>query len=308
MDDVEREFYHRVIEFCQSIYQRYAKGRISLGWDAQQVNIFTLLLVSLLKQNSSSPQSVTKTLEEKILPKLEEDYEKSVCNRLIQLGGTINVPTKARTLLDILKEQDDRSIVYSEYIPTLFMLKKFLESQGMEVILYYGGMNAAEKDAAVKKFRDTEKAIFLSSESGGQGLNLQFCHQLINYDLPWNPMRIEQRIGRVHRFGQTETVDIYMTPVKGTIDDYLLYILTSKINLFELVIGELDTIMSYALDNDYSLEVTIGKIMLESIDSSDMEAKLRQIGEDLLKAKTQYIADTKDSAKLLDEIGADNNE
>jgi SNF2 family DNA or RNA helicase len=169
-------------------------------------------------------------------------------------------------------------------------------------------MNAAEKDAAVKKFRDTEKAIFLSSESGGQGLNLQFCHQLINYDLPWNPMRIEQRIGRVHRFGQTETVDIYMTPVKGTIDDYLLYILTSKINLFELVIGELDTIMSYALDNDYSLEVTIGKIMLESIDSSDMEAKLRQIGEDLLKAKTQYIADTKDSAKLLDEIGADNNE
>jgi hypothetical protein len=121
-------------------------------------------------------------------------------------------------------------------------------------------------------------------------------------------MRIEQRIGRVHRFGQTETVDIYMTPVKGTIDDYLLYILTSKINLFELVIGELDTIMSYALDNDYSLEVTIGKIMLESIDSSDMEAKLRQIGEDLLKAKTQYIADTKDSAKLLDEIGADNNE
>jgi hypothetical protein len=116
-------------------------------------------------------------------------------------------------------------------------------------------------------------------------------------------MRIEQRIGRVHRFGQVHDVEIFTMPTKGTIDEYLLYILTSKVNLFEIVIGELDTILSYMKTENDSLEVRIGKIILESVDATGIENKLRAIGEDMLKAKQELEADIDQTTKILNHIG-----
>lgn len=83
----------------------------------------------------------------------------------------------------------------------------------------------------------------ISTESGQEGLNLQFCHTLLNFDLPWNPMRVEQRIGRLHRLGQRNPVTILNLAFDNTIEMYLLELLGRKIRLFELVVGELDAIL-----------------------------------------------------------------
>ena len=85
--------------------------------------------------------------------------------------------------------------------------------------------------------------MLLSTESAGEGRNLQFCHVMINIDLPWNPMQIEQRLGRLHRVGQQHDVLLANLVSRGTIEQHILHVLESKINLFELVVGELDMIL-----------------------------------------------------------------
>jgi SNF2 family DNA or RNA helicase len=303
LSDIEREFHNRVIDFCRDIYRKYIDGQIPIGWDKIEVNLIVLILMMLLKQNCSSPQSTLSTLKNKMLPRLTglDDYR--ICEALIDFGENINVPTKAFELLKNIKTNGDQVIVYSEYLATIEMLKSVFADHGVTFTTYHGGLSSTEKQIAIERFKNGECQVFLSTESGGQGLNLQFCHRLINYDLPWNPMRIEQRIGRVHRFGQVNDVEIYTMPTKGSIDEYLLYILTSKVNLFEIVIGELDTILSYMKVEDESLEVRIGKIILDSANSSEIEQKLRAIGDELLKAKQELEEDIDQTTKVLDQIG-----
>ncbi len=97
---------------------------------------------------------------------------------------------------------------------------------------------------AVEEFRETRQ-ILLSTEAGGEGRNLQFCRTMVNFDLPWNPMRIEQRIGRIHRLGQTRDIRIYNFTTRDTVEDYVLTILHQKIKMFELVIGEMDMVLGH---------------------------------------------------------------
>ena len=103
-------------------------------------------------------------------------------------------------------------------------------------------MSGPQKDAAVEAFRD-QVPLLLCSESGGEGRNLQFCNTLINFDIPWNPMAIEQRIGRIDRIGQTREVFVFNLATAGTIEDAVLRILDEKINMFELVVGEVGAIL-----------------------------------------------------------------
>ena len=95
----------------------------------------------------------------------------------------------------------------------------------------------------MEKFKDS-KQILICTDAGGEGRNLQFANIMVNYDLPWNPMRVEQRIGRIHRFGQTKDVTIHNLAVSGTIETYILNKLYEKINLFQVAIGDMDLILS----------------------------------------------------------------
>src|SRR6202008_1842720 len=109
--------------------------------------------------------------------------------------------------------------------------------EGLAFARFEGGLSGAEKDAAIASFRD-ETPLLLCTQSGGEGRNIQFCNTLINFDIPWNPMAIEQRIGRIDRIGQTREVFIFNLVAAGTIEDSVLRILDEKINMFELVVGE----------------------------------------------------------------------
>ena len=96
----------------------------------------------------------------------------------------------------------------------------------------------------MKQLFEQKAQVLIATESGSEGINLQFCHHVINYDLPWNPMKLEQRIGRVHRLGQENDVHIYNLAIQNTIEDHILDLLYVKIGVFEQVVGELDDILN----------------------------------------------------------------
>lgn len=102
-------------------------------------------------------------------------------------------------------EPDLKVLIFTEFVPTQQMLKEFLEARGISVATLNGSMDMEERKQAQDAFRKSHR-VLASTDAGGEGLNLQFAHVIINYDIPWNPMRLEQRIGRVDRIGQPKKV------------------------------------------------------------------------------------------------------
>lgn len=119
---------------------------------------------------------------------------------------------KAEALIDWIytlqveeNEPDLKVLIFTEFVPTQQMLKEFLEARGISVVTLNGSMNMEERETVQDAFRNSHR-VLVSTDAGGEGLNLQFAHVIINYDIPWNPMRLEQRIGRVDRIGQPKKV------------------------------------------------------------------------------------------------------
>ena len=135
----------------------------------------------------------------------------------------------------------------------------------------------------------------LCTESGGEGRNLQFADTLINFDLPWNPMKIEQRIGRIHRYGQTQDVFIFNLCTAGTLESRILKLLNDKIRMFELVVGEVGSILGN-LDDGQDFESLVLQLWQKAPDDKQLDADFETLGDTLLAAQEKYL-----DAKNLDE-------
>ncbi|MHA1193094.1 MAG: DEAD/DEAH box helicase [Promethearchaeota archaeon] len=158
--------------------------------------------------------------------------------------------SKFEKLLELMKQihaqnNKEKVLVFTQFVDTLFYMKKILEKQGYQVETFYGGINKDEKDRAVELFKNNEKFIvMISTEIGGEGRNFQFCRILINYDLPWNPMKLEQRIGRLDRIGQqSKEIYIYNFFLEDTIETDIIFVLDKRIHLFKESIGQLEPII-----------------------------------------------------------------
>ncbi len=154
-------------------------------------------------------------------------------------------------------------------------------------------MTAAEKHASVERFR-RDRSVLVATDVGGEGQNLQFCDLLVNFDLPWNPMLIEQRIGRLHRMGQTNEVTVWNLCSQGTAEQRLLDVLDRRLNLFQLVVGEMDMVLGNIEGED--LEERILGLYAGAADDRDLDAGFDGLARELLTARARY-----DGAKALDE-------
>ena len=160
-------------------------------------------------------------------------------------------------LLKTQKKENEPStkfLIFTEFTATQKMLEEFLTRNGYETVILNGSMSMYDREEVQEKFsRDAQ--IMISTEAGGEGLNLQFCHNVINYDLPWNPMRIEQRIGRVDRIGQKFPVSATNLSLKDTVETRVRQILEEKLHiiLIDLGIDKLsDVIDSSDIDADFN--------------------------------------------------------
>lgn len=147
----------------------------------------------------------------------------------------IGPDAKAEALLDWLyrlqSEESDpelKALVFTEFVPTQEMLRRFLTERGFSVVCLNGSMDMEERKRAQEAFAKDVR-ILISTDAGGEGLNLQFCHVVINYDIPWNPMRLEQRIGRVDRIGQAHAVRAVNFVFDGSVEHRVREVLEQKL-------------------------------------------------------------------------------
>jgi len=196
-------------------------------------------LITLQKEMCSSKEAtaltLTNMLEEHVQPKEIED----ILAKLLAL----EVNSKAQKTLEIVKQANDKVIIFTEYRATQIYLQWYLHANGITSVLFNGKFNKSKRDYMKHLFKERAQ-VLIATEAGGEGINLQFCHHVINYDLPWNPMKLEQRIGRVHRLGQEHDVRIYNLAIENTIEEKILALLHTKIDVFEKVVGDLDAILT----------------------------------------------------------------
>ncbi|MFH1619338.1 MAG: DEAD/DEAH box helicase [bacterium] len=258
----------------------------TMGKKVQGVN--KIVIQTLQRELGSSPAAFAETAKNilnnpKLAPEIRTFFN-DVRQKAVNIGNT----AKGTALLSLLRSlEGEKAVVFTHYRKTLETLHNVLAANGIPCGVYHGGLSTAEKDAAVRDFQDN-LPVLLSTEAGGEGRNLQFCRTLINYDLPYNPMRIEQRVGRIHRIGQKRPVSIYNFAAEGTLEDYLLKILDEKINMFELVIGEMDMVLGQ-IEEEGDFEDLLMDIWMRSKSEQELIFDMDALGERLLQAKKDYL-------------------
>lgn len=247
------------------------------------------MMMLLTQRLCSSPQALAESLVnlaegEHILPAY-----RTRALALSARAAKVTKLAKLEALVELLVSTPDRVIVFTDHIPTLRLIEKRVSELGRVPITYDGGVPRPERNERIGIFRRTEGAVFLTTRAGGEGLNLQFCHWLVNYELPWNPMVVEQRIGRVHRIGQEHEVRIVNFAARGTIESHVLRLLDEKIKLFELVVGELDVILGKFGDSADTVEKQLREALLSSKDDEEFEEKVAKIGDAIVESREEGL-------------------
>jgi SNF2 family DNA or RNA helicase len=238
---MQRRLYEMVSDYVSKNYNKAMRNRGKNMW-------FVFLLIMMQRLVTSSTSAVRESMERRVkvleeqafkyqsMPEeefaemeLEENMEDAIAaisldikEEIAQLNDIIAVAkqaefqyldVKVEPLLEIIDDlfAEDRQrkvIIFTEFVATQSYLVKLLKDRGYSTSILNGSMSIEERNAVLQEFK-TETDILISTDAGGEGLNLQFSNCIINYDLPWNPMKIEQRIGRVDRIGQQRDVIVY---------------------------------------------------------------------------------------------------
>lgn len=273
---VETQIYLEALRFARARAQ-YMRGFASvLGLIqierqiASSLGAFRLIIDDFIYSKpyeADVEESATEMDRDMSLPK-SEVYD--LCQKLRslygELGGIDSKFDKFQVELTKLLESDlnRKIIVYSFFRKTLSYLHKRLTEAGHGVYMIHGGKDVRERQSIIDRFRNDEECrILLSSEVGAEGLDLQFCDTIVNYDLPWNPMRVEQRIGRIDRYGQmSDRVKIISFFLSNTIEERILQRLYQRIGVFEESIGGLEPILGEIVTN-LSREVISSEMNVE---------------------------------------------
>src|SRR5690606_35321641 len=184
-----------------------------------------LALVTLLKQAASSPASLAQSLER--LSRRGGMLGRERAARLLAWCRQVPVSTKLEAAVRLLQEPEP-ALVFTEFRGTQVALAQRLRQEGWEPLLLHGGMGSREREAVLRAFARGEGRVLVATDAGSVGHNLQFCRRVINVDLPWNPMRLEQRIGRVHRYGQLRPVEVVHLVLQGSLEESILRLLMEK--------------------------------------------------------------------------------
>jgi SNF2 family DNA or RNA helicase len=287
---------HRRSEVAVMLPQRLAET-VRVTPTAQEAELYEQILGRVREQGLAA--SPSRRLALRSVAQLAGSSPAAVAPTLGRLGwddlaqraAAVTRTEKSRVLLSLLRRHLDRGekvVVFTAYRQTLALLEDVLARAGIAAAVYHGGLSRADKEGAVAAFRD-EVPVLLTTEAAGEGRNLQFCHVMVNVDLPWNPMKIEQRLGRLHRIGQEHDVVLTNLVGQGTLEERILTVLESKINLFELVVGELDMILGRVSD-DFDFESAVFASFVESGDDADFDRRVDALGNDLVRAREGYMA------------------
>ena len=247
----------------------------------------TLALDLMQRQAGSSPMALRHAVARALGAETwVRPGDRSELEAIHDLVSGVGESSKAAQLGRMLAAHTGKAVVFTEFLPTLDYLRRVCEVHDISYALFSGDLSRHEKDAAIAHFRDHSR-VLLSTGAGGEGRNLQFADTVINFDLPWNPMRIEQRVGRVHRIGQTHDVFVFNFCQEGSVEEQLLGVLHDKINMFELVVGEMDAILG-TLDDARDFAEIVMDLWISGQESGRVEQGFEELAQRLLDAKKAH--------------------
>lgn len=226
-------------------------------------------------------------------------------DELIALGRSLEqkgVETKLQELQELLatlrtQYPHEKLVVFTESRDTLEYLAKHIRSWGYEIVTIHGGMRLEERIRAEAEFRDRAQ-VLISTEAGGEGINLQFASLMVNYDIPWNPNRLEQRMGRIHRYGQQKEVHIYNLVAGNTVEGEVLRRLFQKLEQIRQAMGSdrvfdviqevlrgrsLSELILEALSGRKTLEDIVAEI--EAVPNAEAVERIRQAAAEALATR-----------------------
>lgn len=208
------------------------------------------------------------------------------------------IDSKELFLRDLIYQMNDRVIVYVEHPATAQRLHSLLllSNPPIDVALY---LQERDRREALKQFRQGQRCVLLAGRPVEESLNLQFCHTIINYDIPWEPSRLEQRTGRVHRLGQLHDVSIHSLVSKDTYAEQLLRLYRQYLRLFELEVGELGMVLD-EMDETFNFERELWELWLKYPDPAAQAGALAQIGNKLAQARVDFEQSMRGAAAIND--------
>jgi SNF2 family DNA or RNA helicase len=274
----ERELYDTVTEYVRSNYaERDAKH---------------LVMLLLQKEVVSSPRAVLATVRKWLRGEGSatiSSSERSELRRIRDVAESITDTSKQRRLRDIVEGVDrnmetTRVVVFTQFRPTQDGVAESARRLDQPVHVVNGDLSSEQKDAVVEEF-EREGGVLVATDSISEGRNMQFCNVLVNYDLPWNPMKVEQRIGRVDRIGQHREVHVYNLALEGTVEEHVLEKLYGKIDLFTQSIGGLRDILSRMEQSGTDFEREVFERLRTADDEVELENNFEEMAVDLEENK-----------------------
>lgn len=256
-DEVKGIHYMRRIPKIQSVELTWGERRAYeevmdlllvhyLDFNGEPINT-NLAAYSILPKITSSSKSSIEFLENLVKNPKYHKTTQDIAERIIEDFKGIGKDTKIESLMNLIneinkKDKGTKILLYTKHPITLKYIAGILKKQRFKVTEFKGGLTNDEKSKRINEFKEKTQ-ILISTETGAEGLNFQFCSNLINYDLPWNPMSVEQRIGRLDRIGQKHDINIYSLATKDTMEEHVVDLIINKMCCIGLVIGELPIIL-----------------------------------------------------------------
>jgi SNF2 family DNA or RNA helicase len=285
-NDYEREFIEEATEYLRKVSDNHFKTIETLVAEnpsrkmtASQSNAILVFQAITLQQSfSSSPYASIESLKKR---QQRFPMETEATDKLIEMAQKVK-GAKLELLRNVLNEASkEQAVIFCLRKITARKIKEMLDAEFGRAAVYVGDMNQAERDQVIASFKSGETKYLVATDAAAEGLNLQNCCVMFNYDLHWNPMKIEQRIGRIHRYKQDRDVTIFNLAVKDTIDDYVLHVLYQKIDLFTMTVGKMETVLADLKEGSQDIQKTIGEILLRSSSRLDIKKELEKLAENL---------------------------
>lgn len=221
--------------------------------------------------------------------KAEVQHLLDLAEHCVQQGIDAKADALLEWITQLQREEDDPNIkvlIFTEFVPTQMMMAAFLRDRGMSVVTLNGSLSMEERKQVQKSFAGDTR-VLISTDAGGEGLNLQFCHVIINYDIPWNPMRLEQRIGRVDRIGQKKVVRALNLVFEDTVEYRVREVLEEKLNVIleEFGVDKTSDVLDSAQAGQLFDELYTGAINNPDAIDVEIEKALQQLKEQAAASK-----------------------
>ena len=229
------------IEFTKEERELY-DAITALRSDNTWMSLSPFSIMTLQREACSSREAVYITLKNMLAKTENKDLFQSCIQDLLEKVDKVRTNSKAQKALQLIKSINDKVIIFTEYRATQLYLQWFLKQHGITSVPFRGGFKRGKKDW-MKELFQKHAQVLIATEAGGEGINLQFCNHIINFDLPWNPMRLNKESDGCTASARKD-VYIYNFATKDTVEEHVLKLLYEKISLFEKVIGELDDILT----------------------------------------------------------------